>query len=53
MRGAVLSLLENLFDIKSDWGTIQVKCKKDTLATKAAACALERLENLFESQCDD
>lgn len=42
-----------LFDIKSDWGTIQVKGKKDTLATDAAACALERLESLFESQCDD
>lgn len=39
-----------LFDIKSDWGTIQVKGKKDTLTIKAAACALERLENLFEGQ---
>lgn len=39
-----------LFDIKSDWGVIHVKDKCNTLKTKNAANALERLENLFEGQ---
>lgn len=42
-----------LFEVKSDWGSLQIKPKINTLEVKQAADALERLENLFESQCDD
>lgn len=41
-----------LFDIKSDWGSLQIKPKINTLEVKQAADALESLENLFESSED-
>lgn len=42
-----------LFDIKSDWGSLQIKPKINTLEVTQAANALECLESLFESsECE-